>query len=239
MISLYVFSDKCFPNTCKKEIFLPENSYMDVAFLLDNSRNITSDEFKDVKALVSSILDNFDIASDPVTSDSGDRIALLSYSPWDGRKKDAVKTEFEFTTYDNQALMKRHIQTYLQQLNGESTIGRALLWTVEYLFPGTPKLRKHRVIFVVSAGRNHEKKEFLKKMALRAKCQGYGIFVISLGSTHKEDMEELASHPLDHHLIQLGRIHKPNLDYVVKFLKPFVYSVRRKSLFYFLFVLIN
>uniref|UniRef100_A0A8C9BGF7 Collagen alpha-5(VI) chain n=1 Tax=Phocoena sinus TaxID=42100 RepID=A0A8C9BGF7_PHOSS len=219
--------DKCFPNTCKKEIFLPENSYMDVAFLLDNSRNITSDEFKDVKALVSSILDNFDIASDPVTSDSGDRIALLSYSPWDGRKKDAVKTEFEFTTYDNQALMKRHIQTYLQQLNGESTIGRALLWTVEYLFPGTPKLRKHRVIFVVSAGRNHEKKEFLKKMALRAKCQGYGIFVISLGSTHKEDMEELASHPLDHHLIQLGRIHKPNLDYVVKFLKPFVYSVRR------------
>lgn len=44
---------------------------------------------------------------------------------------------------------------------------------------------------------------------------------------------------IDHHLIQLGRIHKPNLDYVVKFLKPFVYSVRRKSLFYFLFVLIN
>ncbi|XP_022417463.1 collagen alpha-5(VI) chain-like isoform X2 [Delphinapterus leucas] len=219
--------DKCFPNTCKKEIFLPENSYMDVAFLLDNSRNITSDEFKDVKALVSSMLDNFDIASDPVTSDSGDRIALLSYSPWDRRKKDAVKTEFEFTTYDNQALMKRHIQTYLQQLNGESTIGRALLWTVEYLFPGTPKLRKHRVIFVVSAGGNHERKEFLKKMALKAKCQGYVIFVISLGSTHKEDMEELASHPLDHHLIQLGRIHKPDLDYVVKFLKPFVYSVRR------------
>ncbi|XP_029070062.1 collagen alpha-5(VI) chain [Monodon monoceros] len=219
--------DKCFPNTCKKEIFLPENSYMDVAFLLDNSRNITSDEFKDVKALVSSMLDNFDIASDPVTSDSGDRIALLSYSPWDRRKKDAVKTEFEFTTYDNQALMKRHIQTYLQQLNGASTIGRALLWTVEYLFPGTPKLRKHRVIFVVSAGGNHEGKEYLKKMALKAKCQGYVIFVISLGFTHKEDMEELASHPLDHHLIQLGRIHKPDLDYVVKFLKPFVYSVRR------------
>ncbi|XP_066889908.1 collagen alpha-5(VI) chain [Kogia breviceps] len=219
--------DKCFPNTCKKEIFLPENSYMDVAFLLDNSRTITSDEFKDVKALVSSMLDNFDIASDPVTSDSGDRIALLSYSPWDGRKKDVVKTEFEFTTYDNQALMKRHIQTYLQQLNGESTIGHALLWTVEDLFPGTPKLRKHRIIFVVSAGENHEGKEFLKKMALKAKCQGYVIFVISLGSTHRKDMEELASHPLEHHLIQLGRIHKPNLDYVVKFLKPFVYSVRR------------
>lgn len=38
---------------------------MDIAFLLDNSRNIASDEFKDVKALVSSMLDNFDIALRP------------------------------------------------------------------------------------------------------------------------------------------------------------------------------
>ncbi|XP_020926996.1 collagen alpha-5(VI) chain isoform X4 [Sus scrofa] len=219
--------DKCFPDACSKKIFLPEDTYMDVAFLLDNSRNIASDEFKNVKALVSSMLDNFDIASYPLISDSGDRIALLSYSPWDRRKKDAIKTEFEFTTYDNQVLMKNHIQNYLQQLNGEATIGHALLWTMENLFPGTPNLRKHRVIFVVSAGENHERKEFLRKMALRAKCQGYVIFVISLGSTQEGDMEELASYPLDHHLIQLGRTHKPNLDYIVKFLKPFVYSVRR------------
>ncbi|XP_057595825.1 collagen alpha-5(VI) chain [Hippopotamus amphibius kiboko] len=219
--------DKCFPNACKKEIFLPENPYMDVAVLLDNSRNVASDEFKNMKALVSSMLDNFDIASDPVISDSGDRIALLSYSPCDKRKKDVVKTEFEFTTYNSRALMKRHIQTDLQQLNGGATIGHTLLWTLENLFPGTPNLRKHKVIFVVSAGENHERKEFLKKMALRAKCEGYVLFVISLGSTN-EDVEEMASHPLDHHLIQLGRIHKPNLDYVVKFLKPFVYSVRRE-----------
>ncbi|XP_012622377.2 collagen alpha-5(VI) chain [Microcebus murinus] len=221
--------DKCFPNTCIQEIFLPENSYMDVAFLLDNSRNIANDEFKAVKALVSSVIDNLDIASDPLASDSGDRIALLSYPPWDSsrRKKGAVKTEFEFTTYNSRVLMKRHIQTSLQQLNGEATIGHALLWTMENLFPGTPNLRKHKVIFVVSAGENHERKEFLQKMALRAKCQGYVIFVISLGSTYGDDVEDLASYPLDHHLIQLGRMHKPDLDYIVKFLKPFVYSVRR------------
>lgn len=57
--------------------------------------------------------------------------------------------------------------------------------------------------------------------------------MISPGSTHKDDVEALASHPLDHHLIQIGRIHKPDLDYTVRFLKPFVYSVRRKSLFCF------
>ncbi|XP_055151441.2 collagen alpha-5(VI) chain [Symphalangus syndactylus] len=221
--------DKCFPNACIQEAFLPEDSHMDVAFLIDNSRNIAKDEFKAVKALVSSVIDNFNIASDPLISDSGDRIALLSYSPWESsrRKMGTVKTEFDFITYNNQLLMKNHIQTSFQQLNGEATIGRALLWITENLFPKTPYLRKHKVIFVVSAGENYERKEFVKTMALRAKCQGYVIFVISLGSTHEDDLEELASYPLDQHLIQLGRMHKPDLNYIVKFLKPFLYSVRR------------
>lgn len=208
---------------------------MDVAFLLDNSQNIAKDEFKAMKNLVSSMLDNFNIASDPLIPHSGDRIALVSYSPWDGsrRKKGAVKTEFEFTTYNNRVLMKNHIQNSLQQLNGEATIGHALLWTLEKLFPEAPNLRKHKVIFVVSAGENHERKELLNKAALRAKCRGYVMFVISLRSPHKDNLEELASYPLDHHLIQLGRLHKPDLDYIVKFLKPFVYTIRRESLFCF------
>ncbi|XP_047732091.1 collagen alpha-5(VI) chain isoform X1 [Prionailurus viverrinus] len=221
--------DKCFPSDCIKEVFLPENSYMDVAFLLDNSRTIASDEFKAVKTLVSSMIDNFEVASEPITSDFGDRIALLGYSPWDSsrRRKGVVKTEFEFITYDNQVLMKRHIQTSLQQLKGEATIGHTLLWVMENLFAQTPNLRRHKVIFVISAGEYRESKDFVKKVALRAKCQGYVMFVISLGSAHKDGIEELASHPLDHHLIQLGRIHKPDLNYITKFLKPFVYSVRR------------
>ena len=110
---------------------------------------------------------------------------------------------------------------------------------MEGLFLGTPNPRKHKVIIVISAGENHEEKEFVKTVALRAKCQGYVVFVISLGSTQRDEMEELASYPLDHHLIQLGRMYKPDLNYIVKFLKPFIYSVRRKSLFgYFPLVII-
>ncbi|XP_006883460.1 PREDICTED: collagen alpha-5(VI) chain [Elephantulus edwardii] len=219
--------DKCFPNTCRKEIFLPASSYMDAAFLVDNSRNLASEEFKAVKLLMDSVVDSFDIASDPLTSDTGDRIALLSYAPWDRRRNSSVKIEFDFTNFGNQVLMKAHIQNSLQQLRGETAIGQALLWTIESLFPGTPNLRKHRAIFVVSAGKNVERKEFLKKVALRAKCQGYVIFVISLGSTEEDAMEEVASYPPEHHLVQLGRMQKPELDYIVRFLKPFIYSVRR------------
>ncbi|XP_036917207.1 collagen alpha-5(VI) chain isoform X2 [Sturnira hondurensis] len=221
--------DKCSPNACIKEVLLPESSHMDVAFLLDNSQTMAKDEFKAMKDLVSSMLDNFNVASDPSIPDSGDRIALVSYSPWDGsrRKKAAVNTEFEWTTYNNPALMKSHIQNSLQQRSGEATIGQALLWTLENLFPEAPSPRKHKVIFVVSAGENREGRKLLQKVALRAKCRGYVMFVISLRSPHKDILEELASYPLDHHLIQLGRIHKPDLGYIVKFLKPFVYTVRR------------
>ncbi|XP_045153631.1 collagen alpha-5(VI) chain [Echinops telfairi] len=219
--------DKCFPNTCTKDVFIPENSYLDIAFLLDNSQKIATDEFKAMKTLVSSMLDSLSIASKPVTSASGDRIALLTYSPGDRRQRSVMKTEFGFTHYASQVLMKRHIQNALHQLHVETPIGRALQWTIEHLFPQTPNLRKYKVILVISARENPERKEFLKKMALRAKCQGYIIFVISLGSTHKDEMEDLASYPLEHHLIQLGRIHKPDLEYIVKFIKPLIYSIRR------------
>ncbi|XP_075404010.1 collagen alpha-5(VI) chain [Tenrec ecaudatus] len=219
--------DKCFPESCTKDVFIPDNSYLDVAFLLDNSQKIATDEFKAMKTLVSSMLDSLSIASNPVTSTSGDRVALLTYAPWDRRQKSVVKTEFGFTHYDSPVLMKRHIQDALHQLHVETPIGHALQWTIANLFPQTPNLRKYKAIVVISARENLEKKEFLKKMALRAKCQGYIIFVISLGSTHKDEMEELASDPVEHHLIQLGRIHKPDLGYVLKFIEPLIYSIRR------------
>ncbi|XP_038178664.1 collagen alpha-5(VI) chain [Arvicola amphibius] len=218
--------DKCFPNTCAEDTFFPENSYMDVALLLDNSRHIANDDFQAMKTLVSSVIDNFHITSNPSASD---RIALLSYSPSENsRKKSKVKTEFEFTTYDNQAIMKNYVHTSIQQLNGDVTVGLGLQWAMENLFPGTPNPRKHKVIIVISAGENHEEEEFMRMVSLRAKCQGYVIFVVSLGSTPRDELEQLASYPRDHHLIQLGRMHKPDLNYIVRFLKPFVYSVRRR-----------
>lgn len=220
--------DKCFPNDCAKEIIIPEDTYIDVALLVESSSNVVTDDYKAVKTLVSTMLDNFHISSAPFTPD-GDRIALLSYSPWDSSRirKGPMKIEFDFTSFNNKFLMQNYIQTQLQHLSGEATIGHTLTWIAENLFPRTPSLRKHKVIFVVSAGENYERKEFLQKIALKAKCQGFIIVVISLGSASRGYVEELASDPPDHHLIRLGRIHKPDLDYIVRFLKPFVHSIRR------------
>lgn len=125
--------------------------------------------------------------------------------------------------------MKRHLQDSLQQLNGNVFIGHALQWTIDNVFEGTPYPRKNKVIFVISAGEtNPLDKEVLRNVSLRAKCQGYTIFVFSFGPIYNDkELEELASYPLDHHLVQLGRTHKPDLHYIIKFVKPFVYSIRR------------
>uniref|UniRef100_A0A8C8ZP62 Collagen type VI alpha 6 chain n=1 Tax=Prolemur simus TaxID=1328070 RepID=A0A8C8ZP62_PROSS len=225
--------DICKPDaSCDQARPPPVQSYMDAAFLLDGSRNVGSAEFEDIRGFLGALLDHFEITTEPETSVTGDRVALLSHAPPNflpNTQKSPVRTEFNLTTYRSKRLMKRHIEQSVQQLNGDAFIGHALQWTLDNIFLSTPNLRRNKVIFVISAGEtSHLDEETLKKESLRAKCQGYALFVFSLGPTwNDKELEDLASHPLDHHLVQLGRIHKPDHRYGVKFMKSFINSIRR------------
>nr|XP_055239247.1 collagen alpha-6(VI) chain [Gorilla gorilla gorilla] len=225
--------DVCKPDaSCDQARPPPVQSYMDAAFLLDGSRNIGSAEFEDIRAFLGALLDHFEITPEPETSVTGDRVALLSHAPPDflpNTQKSPVRAEFNLTTYRSKRLMKRHVHESVKQLNGDAFIGHALQWTLDNVFLSTPNLRRNKVIFVISAGEtSHLDGEILKKESLRAKCQGYALFVFSLGPNWDDkELEDLASHPLDHHLVQLGRIHKPDHSYGVKFVKSFINSIRR------------
>nr|XP_023395803.1 collagen alpha-6(VI) chain [Loxodonta africana] len=225
--------DVCKPDpSCSQARPPPVQSYVDAAFLLDGSRNVGSADFEDIRAFMEALLDHFEITPEPMTSITGDRVALLSHAPPDfipNTQKSPVRTEFNLTTYNSKRLMKRHLEESVQQLNGDRFIGHALQWTLDNVFLHTPNLRRNKVIFVVSVGEtSHLDKETLKKESLRAKCQGYALFVFSLGPAwNDKELEDLASYPLDHHLVQLGRIHKPDHRYGVKFVKSFINSLRR------------
>ncbi|MBZ3886683.1 Collagen alpha-6(VI) chain [Sciurus carolinensis] len=225
--------DICKPDaSCDQDRPPPVQSYIDAAFLLDGSRNVGHAEFEDIRSFLGTLLDHFEITSEPETSVTGDRVALLSHAPPDflpNTQRSPIRTEFNLTTYSSKRLMKRHVEQSVQQLNGDAFIGHALRWTLDNVFLTTPNLRKNKVIFVISAGEtSYLDGETLKKESLRAKCQGYALFVLSLGpSWNDKELEDLASHPLDHHLIQLGRIHKPEHRYGVKFVKSFINSIRR------------
>ncbi|XP_042328923.1 LOW QUALITY PROTEIN: collagen alpha-6(VI) chain-like [Sceloporus undulatus] len=226
--SCVICYDKCRPDeSCFHESSLPPDAYVDAAFILEGSRNIRSAEFDKLKDFLSVALDSFDISGDPKTSSTGDRVAVLSHAPLEFRRQrqgSPVKTEFDFVTYSSKRQMKRHIQESVQQLNGETAVGHAIQWTIDNIFSKAPNQRKYKAIFILSAGITSQwDKEVLSDASLRAKCQGYALFVLSVGHEYDHrELRELTSLPLEHHLVQLGRIHKAELGYAAKFLKPFV-----------------
>ncbi|KAH0627278.1 hypothetical protein JD844_002801 [Phrynosoma platyrhinos] len=226
--SCVICYDKCWPDEfCFRETTTPPEAYMDAAFILESSRKVRSAEFDKLKDFLSVALDNFDISGDPKSSLRGDRVAVLSHAPLEFRPQrqgSPVKTEFDFVTYSSKRRMKRHIQESVQQLNGETAVGHAIQWTIDNIFSKVPNQRKYKAIFILSAGVTSQwDKEVLSDASLRAKCQGYALFVLSVGHEYDDiELREMASVPLEHHLVQLGRIHKAELGYAAKFLKPFV-----------------
>ncbi|XP_040595556.1 collagen alpha-6(VI) chain isoform X2 [Mesocricetus auratus] len=225
--------DLCKPDaSCDQAKPPPIQSYLDAAFLLDSSRHVGNAEFEDMRDFLEALLDHFEVTPEPETSVTGDRVALLSHAPPNflpNTQRSPVRTEFNLTTYGSKRLMKRHVEQAVQQLNGDAFLGHALRWALDNVFLNTPNLRRNKVIFVISTGEtSHLDGDTLKKESLRAKCQGYALFVFSLGPDWSDkELEDLASHPVDQHLIQLGRIHKPDHGYGVKFVKSFLNSVRR------------
>ncbi|NXE84114.1 CO6A6 protein, partial [Cochlearius cochlearius] len=226
--------DKCKPDAfCERPRRRLLKEYVDAAFILDSSQKMSSAEFEQVKDFMSKAVTAFNVSSDPKTSAVGDRIAVVSHALPDfkaGIGKRPVKKEFDFVTYSNEDLMRIYIKESLQQLNGEAAVGHAMQWTIANIFSGAPNPRPRKVIIIISAGKTSQwDKGTLKKISLQAKCQGYAALAISLGKSYdRNELEELASTPLEQHLVQLGRIHKPELDYVMKFLKPFIRFLRSK-----------
>lgn len=69
----------------------------------------------------------------------------------------------------------------------------------------------------------------LKKIPCKLSAKTMHLLAISLGKSYDRNaLEELTSTPLEQHLVQHGRIHKPELDYVIRFLKPFIHFLRSK-----------
>ncbi|XP_075351548.1 LOW QUALITY PROTEIN: collagen alpha-6(VI) chain-like [Mycteria americana] len=229
--------DKCKPDAfCEHPRPCLPRAYVDAAFSLDSSQKMSGAEFEQVKDFMSGFdlskaVTAFNISLDPKTSVVGDRIAVVSHALSDfkaGRGKKPVKKEFDFVTYRSKDQMRRYIKESLQQLHEEAAISYAVQWTIANIFSGAPNPRPPKVIIIISAGKNESMgKEHLKKNSLQARCQGYALLAISLGKSYgRNELEEIASTPLEQYLVHFGRIHKPELDYVMRFLNPFICFLR-------------
>ncbi|XP_053323778.1 collagen alpha-6(VI) chain-like [Spea bombifrons] len=221
----------CF-DACKPDALCVESrprqirSYMDIAFLLDNSHNLKDDNFDEVKKFLSTVIDQLEISSEPKTSNTGDRMAIVTSSFRAFNQTPHV--EFDLSTYIGKNQIKSHLKETAYLLRDPPAYGFSLDWTVDNIMSKVPNPRRNKVIIAILSGETSLwDKQTLEEASLKAKCQGYAIFVLSLGRRYNNtELTELASMPLDHHLLQLGRTHKPDLDYAVRFIQIFLNSVR-------------
>ncbi|XP_023775084.1 collagen alpha-6(VI) chain isoform X1 [Cyanistes caeruleus] len=220
--------DKCNPRTNCEVPFSPlVQMDMDITYIMESSRSISSEEFQRAKDFVSNMLDQFVISSQPNESYGGIRVALVQQAPrgfLPDRNQTPVALEFDLVTYSNKDLMKKHIQESVHQLEGPSAIASALQWTVENVFFKAPRQRKHRVIFTIVGSKTSTwDRERLREISLGAKCQGFTLFTLALGSgVSDSQLMELSSSPTDQHSLTLGRVSTPEMVYAQRFIRAFL-----------------
>ncbi|KAM6210861.1 LOW QUALITY PROTEIN: collagen alpha-4(VI) chain-like [Sarcoramphus papa] len=220
--------DKCKPSTnCEVPFSPPVLMDMDITYIMDSSRSISSEEFQRAKDFVSNMLDQFVISSQPNESYGGIRVALVQQAPrgfLPDRNQTPVALEFDLVTYSSKDLMKKHIQESVHQLEGPSAIASALQWTVENVFFKAPRQRKHRVIFAIVGSKTSTwDREKLREISLGAKCQGFTLFTLALGNDVSDNqLMELSSSPTDQHLLTLGRVSTSEIVYAQRFSRAFL-----------------
>ncbi|KAL2307627.1 hypothetical protein Nmel_000600 [Mimus melanotis] len=220
--------DKCNPRTNCEVPFSPlVQMDMDITYIMESSRSVSSEEFQRAKDFVTNMLDQFVVSSQPNESYGGIRVALVQQAPrgfLPDRNQTPVALEFDLVTYSNKDLMKKHIQDSVHQLEGPSAIASALQWTVENVFFKAPRQRKHRVIFTIVGSKTSTwDRERLREISLGAKCQGFTLFTLALGSDVSDnELMELSSSPTDQHSLTLGRVSTPEMGYAQRFSRAFL-----------------
>ena len=214
----------------------PQVLDMDLALMVDGSSQVRSDLYLGLQELLASVVEQVAISPNPSLPDGRARVALVQQSgllqaqaPTRGRQ--AAKLEFGLQTFDRMADMRSHVLEKMVQQGGPPALGHALDFTLREVLLSASSPRKHRVLLVaVGAETPGWDQAKLRLAALKAKCQGVAVLVLSLGASYSQaQVEELASTPLKHHLISLGGLGPEEQGYAQRFITTFLSVLRGKS----------
>lgn len=198
---------------------------LDLAIVLDSSRNLRSIQFETAKELIGRIIDQLSISPQPQTSPKGSRLAVVQQSPsgyFPGRGQVPVQKEFDFLTFNESSQMKKHLKT-VQHLQSSSVVGHAIEWTLNNIFKLAPNPRKQKAIVVVFGGMTSSwDQKKMREISLYSQCLGFPIFTVALGmDVSYTELTELSSSPLEQHFIHLGAVMEPDIQYAEKFVRAF------------------
>ncbi|KAJ8334482.1 hypothetical protein SKAU_G00401210 [Synaphobranchus kaupii] len=227
--------DPCSPVDACRGINLvpvPQELDIDLALVVDSSRNVQSDQYAGMRQLLGSVLDQIAVSTQPGGPDNRARVALVqhstsSYPPREGQVP--VKVEFDFLGYKDRNKMKTHIFQQMQQIGGASGVGHAIEWTIRNIMLKASNPRKTKMVLAIVGGETSQwDKVKLETIAQQAKCQGVVVFILAVGDEFiSAQVEELASLPLEQHIVHLAHMKQGELEYAHRFLGSFLHMLKR------------
>ncbi|XP_059194891.1 collagen alpha-6(VI) chain-like [Centropristis striata] len=197
----------------------PQEVDLDLVMVLDSSREVKADEYTGVQELLGSVVEQLAVSPQPRRAGSQARVAVVQQSG-----TQAVKVEFGFGHYQNHNQMRRHLIRNMTKQDGSSALGRTLEYTLKevLLKAGQPRKRK-AMLTVVGTKTAHEDRAKLRYISQKAKCEGVALFVVTVGERYdRVQVEELASLPLQQHLIHVDRLKADEQGYTQRFFRVFL-----------------
>lgn len=193
---------------------------MDLALLMDSSSSVQSNQYHGVQQLLGWVVDQIVIGNQTRRPDRAARVALVQQgiSSHLHAGENPVHVEFDFTHRSSD--MKRYI-TQMKQVGGRGALGHAVEWITQNLLLTNP--RKNKVIIaVVGRDGSYLDQEKLEMVSIQAKCQNWVLLTLTVGMEFNcTQVEELASEPIEQHIIHLGQVKAAELEYAQRFLRTF------------------
>ncbi|XP_056236933.1 collagen alpha-6(VI) chain-like [Seriola aureovittata] len=202
----------------------PQEVDMDLVMVVDSSREMQADEYAGMQQLLGSVVEQLVVSPQPRRVDHQARVAVVQQS---GTR--APKVEFGFQTYQDHNMMRRHLIQNMRQQGGSSALGQTLEFTLREVLMKASQPRRRRVMMVVVGTETaYTDRVILKYISQKAKCEGVALFVVAVGDRYiRTEVEELASLPVQQHLIHVGRLKADEQGYAQRFFRVFLSALNK------------
>lgn len=227
--SCAVCYDPCSPSeVCSfiQEPLRPLAVDLDLALVLDGSREVPQDEFQGAQELLGAVVSQVNLTPSPQSPgpDGRARVALLQMSG-------ATPTlEFGLDQYQNLDQVRTHLIQRVQQQRGSSVLGQTLDHALrKVLLAGSPRRRK-ALLFVLGTRsgsvRDQARLDFVSQQAL---CEGVAVAVVTVGSRFNlSQVHRMASPPLNQHLLHLDQIREEQQEYATRFIRVWLSALNKR-----------
>ncbi|KAK6326962.1 hypothetical protein J4Q44_G00026070 [Coregonus suidteri] len=168
-----------------------EEAVADIVFLVDGSWSVGSENFKQIRQFLYTLVNSFDVAPDQV------RIGLVQYS-------NTARTEFLLNTFQDKQDILQYINN-LPYMGGETKTGLGLDFLLNELFVDRAGSRVNenvpQIAVVITDGKSLDK---VGLHALKLKKRGVTLYAIGIKEADEDQLKEIATTPHDQHVYSVS-----------------------------------